>query len=127
MATVYFKQSLVNTALTLINIKGASDKAKAKNDIDQIDSILKNYFAGYWYDVITAQQLDDRLVREYPIIENFKNLLPPTVSCISKNNSFSTIDPVISNLNQDRYCIMFEVLLKEGIVQKLDDFVDRVE
>ncbi len=127
MATIYFKESLVNTALNLIKLEGTYGKLKAKADIDQIDTIVNNYFNGYRYDPITADQLDKRVFREYPIIENISHLSPSKAVCIPRTNPASAIDPVISNLIQDRYGIMFDVLFKEGYVHKLEDFVDRVE
>jgi len=127
LATVYFKQTLVNTALDLIKLKGTVDKLKAKDDIDQIDAILTSYCNGYGYDPIVADLLDKRILQEHPIIESINHLSPSKASCAPKGNPISVIDPVISNLNQDRYGILFDILLKEGLVHKLDDYVDRVE
>lgn len=127
MAKVYFNESLVNTALELLEQKGTVDKLKAKVDIDQIDSILTSYRNRYRYDPAAADQLDKRIRRDYPIIERINYLSPTTVSWIPKANPTPTIDPVISNLWQDRFGIMFTILLKEGYVHKLEDFVERVE
>ena len=127
MATIYFKKSLVNTALDIIKFKGTIDKAKAKDDLDQIDSILISYSNGYRYDPMIAHQLDQRIVREYPIIERIETLLSSQTSHSLTSNSTFLIDPIIRKLSQDRYGIMFDVLLKEGCVQRLEDFVERVE
>lgn len=127
MATIYFKGSLVNTALNLIKLKGTDDKLKAKADIDQIDTILSNYRNGYGYNPVIADQLDRRIRRDYPIIESFNYLLPTTAAWIPKINPISATDPVICNLEQDRYGIMFVALFKEGIVHELKEFVERVE
>lgn len=127
LATIYFKESLVCTALNLIKLKGTDDKLKARSDIDQIDTIVNNYFNGYGYDPATAVQLDNQILQEYPIIRRFNSLSPTTVSRVPKANPTPAIDPVISNLIQDRYGIMFDVLFKEGYVHELEDFVERVE
>ena len=127
MATIYFKKSLVNTALDIIKFKGTIDKAKAKDDLDQIDSILTSYSNGYGYDPMIAHQLDQRIVCEYPIIKRIDTFPPLQTSYSSTSNSASFIDPIISKLNQDRYGIMFDILLKEGYVLKLEDFIDRIE
>lgn len=127
MATIYFKDSLVNTALNLIKLEGTYDKLKAKADIDQIDAILSNYRNGNGYNPVFADQLDRRIRRDYPIIECFNYLPPTTASWIPTVNPTSATDPVICNLRQDRYGIMFVVLSKEGIVHELKDFVERVE
>lgn len=127
MAKVYFNESLVHTALELLKQKGTADKLKAKADIDQIDTIVNKYFNGDGYDRVTAEQLDKRIFREYPIIERISHLSPTTASWIPKANPTPAIDPVISNLWQDRFGIMFTILFKEGYIHKLEDFVERVE
>lgn len=127
MATVYFKKALVGTALDLIKLKGVVDKLKAKNDIDQIDAILTIYCNGYGYDPIAADLLDKRIRQEYPAIEKINQLSLSKSQRSSKNDLPAVVDPIMSNLNQDRYGIMFDVLFKEGLVHELEDFVDRVE
>ncbi len=112
---------------SLLDLKEADDKLEAKADIDQIDTIVNNYFNGYGYDPITAYQLDKRIRQEYPIIESINYLSPTTVSRVPKANPTPAIAPVISNLKQDRFGILFTILLKEGYVHKLEDFVDWVE
>ncbi len=128
MAIVYFKRTLVDIALDLIkDVKGTVDKIKAKNDIALIDSILENYYNGNGYDIETADQLDKRLLREYPIIKSINQLSPSNTSWAPKGTQISANDPIINSLKQDRYGIMFDILLKEGLVHDLNDFVDRVE
>ena len=127
MAKIYFKESLVSTALDLLKQKGTADKLKAKDDIDQINSIFASCCYGYGYDSATADQLDKRIRRDYPIIKRINYLSPTTASWIPKANPTPAIDRVISNLWQDRFGIMFDVLFKEGYVHELEDFVDQVE
>ncbi len=127
MATIYFNKALVSTALELLKPKGTVDKLKAKDDIDQIELILTSYCNGYGYDPVTANQLDTRISREYPIIESIRHLSPSKEAWVPRNNPTSEIDPVINNLNQDRYGIMFDILFKEGLVHELEDFVERIE
>jgi len=127
LATIYFKESLVSTALNLIKLKGTDDKLKARSDIDQIDTIVNNYFNGYGYDLATANQLDNQIRQEYPIICRLNSLSPTTVSRALKSNPTPEIAPVINNLKQDRFGILFTILFKEGYVHKLEDFVDRIE
>lgn len=127
MATIYFKATLVSTALSIIELKGAVGKLKAKEDIDQIDAILISYCNGRGYDPIVADLLDKRIRQEYPVIEKINQLPSPRIQSAIKNNPPAVADPMISNLNQDRYGIMFDVLFKKGLVHDLEDFVDRVE
>lgn len=114
-------------ALNLINSKGVVDKLKAKEDIDQIDAILTSYYTGHGYDSVVADSLDKRIFREYLVIKKINQLPLSRIKSPTMNNSLAVVDPIISNLNQDRYGIMFDVLLKEGFVHELEDFVDRIE
>ncbi|MDO4350820.1 MAG: hypothetical protein Q4C35_09355 [Eubacteriales bacterium] len=127
MATIYFKKDLVSAALNLIKLKGTVDKLKAKDDIDQIDAILTSYYSEYGYDPVAADLLDKRILKEYPVIGRINQLPSLKISSGLKNDSLPVVNPIISNLNQDRYGIMFDVLSKEGLVHKLEDFVDRIE
>ena len=127
MATIYFKKDLVSAALNLIKFKGTVDKLKAKDDIDQIDAILTSYYSGYGYDPVAADLLDKRILKQYPVIGRINQLPSLKISSGLKNDSLPVVNPIISNLNQDRYGIMFDVLSKEGLVHKLEDFVDRIE
>ena len=127
LATIYFKKDLVSAALNLIKLKGTVDKLKAKDDIDQIDAILTSYYSEYGYDPVAADLLDKRILKEYPVIGRINQLPSLKISSGLKNDSLPVVNPIISNLNQDRYGIMFDVLSKEGLVHKLEDFVDRIE
>lgn len=127
MATIYFKNALVNTALGLIKLKGTADKLKAKDDLDQINAILTSYFNGYGYDPVAADLLDKRILQEYPVIERISQLPSSKNSNELNDKPPVVVDPIIGNLNQDRYGIMFDVLFKEGLVRELEDFLDRVE
>lgn len=124
MPTVYFKKTLVDTALDTIKLKGAVDKSKAKDDIDQIDAILTCYCHGRGYDPIAADLLDKRILQEYPVINRINQLTSPRIQSAIRNDPPAIVDPIMSNLNQDRYGIMFDVLFKEGLVHELEDFVD---
>lgn len=126
MATVYFNKNLSNTAMELIKSKSTVDKIKANEDIAHIDNILDRYIKGYGYNQKVAEELDERIRREYRIIAKIDQLSVPNDS-ITKADFSTSIDPLISKLNVDRYGIQFDVLLKDGIVKELEDFVERVE
>ncbi len=76
--------------------------------------------------ILAAKHLDRRIRQEYPVIDSIdrfpssRTLYAPTVKPMSE------ADSMINNLKQDYYGIMFNVLLKEGFVRDLDDFVDWV-
>ena len=127
MAMVYFNKTLVNTARELAKAKGDADKAKAYIDLEQIETILTDYMNGYGYNQATAIALDERIRREHPILDKVNQLPITGTSHSASTNDMSMVDPIISNLNQDQYGILFDVLLKDKLVQKLEDFVDRVE
>ena len=127
MAMVYFNKTLVNTARELVKAKGDADKAKAYIDLEQIETILTGYMNGYGYNQDAAIALDDRIRHEHPILDKVNQLPITGASHSASTNDMSIVDTIISNLNQDQYGILFDVLLKDDIVQKLEDFVDRVE
>lgn len=126
MATVYFVKELSTIALQLIEAKGSSDKVKAYNDIQQIHFFLTAYGNGRWYDVTSVKKLDEQLRKEYPVINSFDTIPAPPVG-IQSSAGCTAIDPDISRLLQDYWGIQLDVLLKDKIVKKLEDFVDRVE
>ena len=126
MSMVHFKKELSTQALQLIEAKGSFDKIKAYNDIQQIKTFFNAYTNGYWYDSISAKKLDKRLREDYPVIDSINNLSGSTTSTQSEPNSPS-IDPDISRLIQDYWGIQLDVLLKDCVVKKLEDFVDYVD
>ena len=125
MGTIYFKKDLSELAKNLIKTKGAVDKIKAFNDITQIENILYACANGLGYHRTMAEQLDERIRREYPIIDKFDRLPSPQVA--RSNNTSSIGDPLMIRLNQDQYGIQFEILLKEKFVHDLEDFIDHIE
>lgn len=125
MATIYFKKDLSNLAKNLIKAKSTADKVKAFDDMTKIDNILSAYVNGYGYHKTTAEQLDERIRREYPIIDKIDRLPSPQIATLG--NTSSTVDPLMSRLNQDQYGIQFEILLKENLVHDLEDFIDHIE
>lgn len=112
-------------AKNLIKAKGTIDKIKAFNDITQIENILYACGNGQGYHRIMAEQLDERIRREYPIIDKFDRLPSPQVT--RSSNTSATGDPLMIRLNQDQYGIQFEILLKENFVHDLEDFIDHIE
>ena len=126
MATVYFKKELSTQALQLIEAKGSIDKIKAYNDVQQIYTFLDAYINGRWYNPISAKELDRRLRQEYPVIDSINDLSEAAADTRSEVSS-SYIDPDISRLKQDYCGIQLDVLLKDRIIKKLEEFVDHVE
>lgn len=127
MATVYFQKTLCKRATEIIKLKGTIDKTKEFNDIEQIDNVLTGYINGFGYNEIYAAELDTRIRREYSCIEEIDKLSPTQTSHVVKHEQKPVVDPLMNRLDEDRYGIMFTVLLKEGIVRGLEDFVKMVE
>ena len=125
MATIYFKKDLSELAKNLIKAKSTVDKVKAFDDMTQINNILSAYVNGHGYHKPTAEQLDQRIRLEYPIIDKIDQLPGPQTTTLS--NTSSIVDSVISRLNQDQYGIQFDILLKEKLVHSLEDFIDYIE
>ena len=127
LATVYFQKALCKRASEIIKLKGTIDKIKVFNDMEQIDNVLAGYVNGFGYNEKYAAELDARIRREYSWIEKMDQLPPTQTSYVVKEEQKSVVDSLMNRLDEDRYGIMFTVLLKEGIVHGLEDFVERVE
>lgn len=125
MGTIYFKKDLSELAKNLIKAKGTDDKIKAFNDITQIENFLSACANGQGYHRTMAEQLDERVRREYPIIDKFDRLPSPQVA--RSSNAPLIGDPLMIRLNQDQYGIQFEILFKEKFVHDLEDFIDHIE
>lgn len=124
MANIYFKKDLSGLAKNLIKTKSTIDKIKAFDDMTQIENILSAYVTGQGYHKPMAEQLDERIRREYPIINKIDQI--PSPQAAGSSNTCPT-DPLMSRLNQDQYGIQFEILLKEKLVHDLEDFIDHIE
>lgn len=127
MTTVYFQRALCERATEIIELKGTIDKIKESKDMEQIENVLAGYINGFGYNEKYAVELDARIRREYSWIEKIDQLSPTQTSYVVKKEQKPVVDPLMNRLNEDRYGIMFTVLLKEGIVRGLEDFVKMVE
>ena len=130
MPTVYFKKDLVDTAKKIVEAKKTADKIKADSDLSLILAVFQCYDRQHDYDVKFAMELDNRLRREYPYIAQLQNIK----LSVSRNNysgygSFyeppSATDPLINNLANDYFGIIFSVLKKEKVIKTIEEFVDR--
>lgn len=126
MATVHFKKELSNIALQLIEAKGSVDKVKAYYDIQQIRSFFSAYDNNPWYDTASAKALDKRLREDYPVIDSIDALPASAIGKRSGSGSLQ-MDPIVNRLLQDYWGIQIDVLLKDGIVKEIKDFVRCVE
>ena len=124
---VYFKKNLCQTAQAIIEAKSTVDKIKAFDDIGQINYYFFLYNNRKWYNQFEARQLDERLRKEYKSINKINELPSPHRNQAEQSRQTTVTDSVISGLKQDYYGILFEVLVKEGLVQELKDFIDRIE
>ena len=130
MSTVYLKEDLIDAAKNIIEAKKTADKIKASADLSMILWVKQCYDRHHVYDVKFAIELDNRLRREYPDIAQLQNIKPSE----NRNNfsgygSFyeppSASDPLINNLANDYFGIIFSVLKKEKIIETIEEFVDR--
>ncbi len=131
MARVYFYDYLIEAAKQSIELKSTDDKIKAFNDVTQIKNYFDQYQKSGQFDVEAASKLDERLCKEYDCINLINNYgistVSNNVSSLPVNRYYSPYDDVINRLNLDLYGIYCEVLIKEGLVKEVKDFIDRVE
>ena len=129
LPTVYFKKDLVDTAKKIVESKKTADKIKADSDLSLILAVFQCYYRQHDYDVKFAMELDNRLRREYPDIAQLQNIkLSVSRSNCSGYGSFyeppSASDPLINNLANDYFGIIFSVLKKEKVIKTIEEFVD---
>ncbi|MDO4545805.1 MAG: hypothetical protein Q4C25_06575 [Bacillota bacterium] len=126
MAKVHFVKELSKKACQLIEARGSIGKIKAYSDVQQILFFLSAYENGRRYDTASAKELDERLRKEYPVIDSI-DALPAPSRIIRSNIESSPVDADIERLLQDYWGVQADVLFKDGIINKLGDFIDRVE
>ncbi len=131
MAIVHFKKDLIKIAKQIIESESTADKIKAFTDVGQINYYLNKYQNNLCFDINAANELDDRLYREYNCIQLIDSLgtmqTSNNISFSNVQNPYSPSDDVIVRLNRDLYGILCEVLMKEGTVKVIQECVERVE
>lgn len=125
---IYFKQDLKDIALELIKLKDNADLLNDITDVSNHISALENYPTDEIV-LLSAQKLDAKMQREYPIIGeliNAGNMLANVLPVLEKQYT-SKCDCVKSYLQQDMFGILCQALLKHKIINSCEHFIDRVD
>lgn len=120
---LYFKKDLISTAHQIVQAQGTKDDAKALSDLLEISRILENYKSTRQYDSQYATSLNQRIREEYPLIDKLCSSPSNGTPQRDANNSKSYPYELVS-LDTDLYGILVTVLLKKGIVQKMEDALE---
>ena len=120
---LYFKKDLISTAHQIVQAKETKDDDKALSDLLEISHILENYKATTEYDPQYATSLNQRIRNEYPLIDKLCSLPPNGTPQRNVNNS-KGYPYELGQLDTDMYGILVTVLLKKGIVQKMEDALE---
>lgn len=126
---INFYENLIDLALKLMDQKSTKDDIKAALDIEDIDNMLNLAQNTKTY-IDDAKELDAKIVREYPIIEDMcaaasvmSNLL-----LINQNKKYKTeLEIVMNNLLADKFGIMASVLLKHEQIKSVKEFIKGVD
>ena len=127
MALIYFNKELCWKAMKIINAKGSAEKIKASNDIRQIDNIIAEYIEKGKYNQINAASIDIRIRQEHKITINNIDAISVPNTFMPNKRILTTNDPLINRLFIDKYGILYDVIKKEGVVHKLEEFIEHVE
>ena len=121
---LYFKKDLISTAQQIVQAKGTKDDAKALSDLLEISQLLESYKATGLYEPQYATNLNQRIREEYPLIDKLCSLQSNGTPQRDVNNS-KGYPYELGQLDTDMYGILVTVLLKKGIVQKMEDALEQ--
>jgi len=120
---LYFKQELISCAKQIIQAKETQDDCKVLKDFCDIEQNLKAYYSTGVYNQQEAISLDNRLRKDYPLIEKLYSL-PSNNRRGFGNNKSKNLPPEINNLDVDQYGILITVLLKKKIINNIEDSLE---
>lgn len=124
---MHFKVELKDIALELIKTK---DNVDIANDILNISNYLTALDTNPTYDILlSAQELDKKMQQKYSIIIELLeagNQLAKVIN-MSAPQYLSDVDKLKSYLKQDMYGILCHALIKEKIISKAEQFIDRID
>ena len=119
---IHFMEELEVKALKEIN-----DMADLARDYSRIACLLDSV----WTSEILqqAQALDSELRQKYPMINNLlwtaENLPKINLNTIGYSQTF--IPTEIRRLQQDKYGMLGDVLIKKGIIRAIEEFISYVD
>lgn len=123
---IYFHEELVAKATE--TIKDAADLADIRTDLQKI--IDAQHGIQQFGDTITAHQLNAKLRKKYPIIDEMLASANTICSPVQQSNvsaNQTEIAQATSVLQRDRCGILCHVALKKGISQSIKQFIKSVD
>ena len=122
---IHYNLQMIELAQKLINIKKSSDLLDVSKDIIEIESNIISLNGDYLNSKSNAKVLDERLTDKYITIKVLKNIHSNIPNSNFKNNpkKVTEYDFLINSLLIDKYGIVAHVLIKEGVISKIEDFI----
>ena len=124
MGMIHFYKEQVEFAVKLIEIKSKYDDIKASKDVTEINTAKPTVEF-----VNAAKQLDKRINSDYPEINEMHNIASNMANPVSmfQDKIFSEYDAILKDLNNDLYGILASVLLKNGKISCIKEFIESVD
>lgn len=115
---VKYNDKYISMAYELVNAKSTDDEFKAAEDLYAIDAILSGKNT-----CISPYGLDDRLRKEYKIIEKMEAIVDKFIFNDRRpvNRSVSEKEKVMNRLQSDRMGIIADTLIKHEIIKCVDE------
>lgn len=125
---IHFYREQVELAVKLIDSKSKYDDIKALNDVTQINTMINTAKPTVEF-VNAAKQLDKRINKDYPEINEMHNIASNMArpASICQDKSFSEYDAILKDLNSDLYGILASVLLKHGKISCIKEFIESID
>ena len=124
---MYFKPELKDLALELIKAK---DNADLFNDISELSNKITAIETYPTMEVIlSAQELDGKMQRKYPIIGKLLNAGNKLANAFNMppHQHLTEAERLIEYLRQDMYGILCHALIKEKVIEKVEQFIDHAD
>ena len=125
---IHFHKQQVELAKRLIDTKSTYDDIKAANDLSEINYMF-NIAQPTLEFVNAAEQLNERINREYPEIYEMHKVASGMASNlgIQSKKAYSEYDAVLEDLKSDIFGILLSVLLKHDVVSCVKEFIESVD
>ena len=124
---MYFKPELKDLALELIKAK---DNIELLDDINELSNKITALETCPMRDVLlSALKLDGQMRRKYPIIGKLLNAgnKLATVFKMPPHQYSTEAERLIEYIRQDMYGILCHALIKEKVIEKVEQFIDHAD
>jgi hypothetical protein len=125
---IYFSNELCNTAMHIVESKSAVDDIKAAKDIGEINAVLNAMNpSDVWctYEI----NLHRRIYADYPEIKIIEDAAANLATALGMRNTqtYNDFENIKKDLRRDKYGIYASILLKHGVIVKVEDFIESVD